>query len=194
MYSSYSIKTSALDGVNGQRHAPAALLPPGNGPPVPTVQEAGWTPEPVWTEVIGKIPCLCWGSNLGGQVVQSVVRHCTYWATRLQVMQKVSGYTEIMVQGKAVETNLKVRFQWRVWIWWFVLMMVTVSTSETSVNFYQTIRRNIPEDILILYLLTQRIPTADIALRRSSGLHRLQRIPVRWRGTNRYKHSRHPRC
>jgi hypothetical protein len=29
------------------------------------------------TEVIGKIPCLCWGSNLGGQVVQSVVRHYT---------------------------------------------------------------------------------------------------------------------
>jgi hypothetical protein len=26
------------------------------------------------------------------------------------------------------------------------LMMETVSTSETSVNFYETIRRNIPED------------------------------------------------
>jgi hypothetical protein len=29
-------------GVSGQRHAPAALLPPGKGPPVPIVQEAGW--------------------------------------------------------------------------------------------------------------------------------------------------------
>jgi hypothetical protein len=34
-------------GVSGQRHAPAALLPPGKGPPVPIVQEAGWAPEPV---------------------------------------------------------------------------------------------------------------------------------------------------
>jgi hypothetical protein len=32
-------------GVSGQRHAPAALLPP-----VPIVQEAGWAPEPVWTQ------------------------------------------------------------------------------------------------------------------------------------------------
>jgi hypothetical protein len=38
--------------VTGQRHAPAALLPPGKGPPVPIVQEAGWTPEPVWTQGI----------------------------------------------------------------------------------------------------------------------------------------------
>jgi hypothetical protein len=37
-------------GVSGQRHAPATLLPPGKGPPVPIVQEAGWAPEPVWTQ------------------------------------------------------------------------------------------------------------------------------------------------
>jgi hypothetical protein len=37
-------------GVSGQRHAPAALLPPGKGAPVPTVQEAGWASEPVWTQ------------------------------------------------------------------------------------------------------------------------------------------------
>jgi hypothetical protein len=37
-------------GVSGQRHAPAALLPPGKGPPVPIGQEAGWAPEPVWTQ------------------------------------------------------------------------------------------------------------------------------------------------
>jgi hypothetical protein len=30
------------------------------------------------------------------------------------------------------------------------LMMDEVSTTETSVNFYQTTRRNIPEDIFIL--------------------------------------------
>jgi hypothetical protein len=50
MYSFYSFSTSALDGVSGQRHAPAALLSPGKGPPVPIVQEAGWAPDPVWTQ------------------------------------------------------------------------------------------------------------------------------------------------
>jgi len=37
-------------GVSGQRHAPAALLPPGKRPPVSIGQEAGWAPEPVWTQ------------------------------------------------------------------------------------------------------------------------------------------------
>jgi hypothetical protein len=37
-------------GVSGQHHAPAALLAPGTGSPVPIVQEAGWAPEPVWTQ------------------------------------------------------------------------------------------------------------------------------------------------
>ena len=32
--------------MRGQRHAPAALTP--GKDPVPTVQEAGWAPEPVW--------------------------------------------------------------------------------------------------------------------------------------------------
>ena len=38
--------TTELDGVRGQRHAPAALYP--GKDPVPTVQEAGWAPGPVW--------------------------------------------------------------------------------------------------------------------------------------------------
>jgi hypothetical protein len=29
---------------------PRPPLPPGKEPPVPTVQEAGWAPEPVWTQ------------------------------------------------------------------------------------------------------------------------------------------------
>jgi len=35
--------------VSGQLHAPAAL-PPGEEASVPTQQEAGWSPEPVWTQ------------------------------------------------------------------------------------------------------------------------------------------------
>jgi hypothetical protein len=29
---------------------PGRALPPGKGPPVPSVQEAGWALEPVWTQ------------------------------------------------------------------------------------------------------------------------------------------------
>jgi hypothetical protein len=43
-------------GVSVQRHALAALLPSGKGPPVPIVQEAGWAPEPVWTQRIEEKP------------------------------------------------------------------------------------------------------------------------------------------
>jgi hypothetical protein len=65
-------------GVSGQRHAPAALLPPGKGPPVPIVQKVGWAPEPVWTQRLEeKILCPCRGSNPERPVVQPVVRHCT---------------------------------------------------------------------------------------------------------------------
>ena len=39
--------TKALEGVSGQRHAPAALYP--GKDPVPIVQEAGWAPGPVLT-------------------------------------------------------------------------------------------------------------------------------------------------
>jgi hypothetical protein len=47
-------------GVSGHCHAPAALLPPGKGLPVPIVQDQG--------------------SNPDRPVVQPVVRHYTAWA------------------------------------------------------------------------------------------------------------------
>jgi hypothetical protein len=56
MYSSYSFTTSALD--LGERSAsrPGRALPAGKGALVPTGHEAGWAPQPVWTqEVRGKI-------------------------------------------------------------------------------------------------------------------------------------------
>jgi hypothetical protein len=46
---SSSFLTSALDGVNGQRHAPAALCPE-IGSPVSIIEKAGWASEPVWTK------------------------------------------------------------------------------------------------------------------------------------------------
>jgi hypothetical protein len=39
--------TTTLEGVRGQRHAPAALYP--GKDPIPTVQEAVRAPGPVWT-------------------------------------------------------------------------------------------------------------------------------------------------
>jgi hypothetical protein len=81
-YSSYPFTTSALDGVSGQRDAPASLLPSGKGLPVPTGQEAGWVQEPVWTQRLDEKSSFLWRrSNLDRSVVQSVVRHYTDWAT-----------------------------------------------------------------------------------------------------------------
>ena len=40
--------TSTLEGVGGQRHAPASL-PRVRDPVLPIVQEAGWATGPVWT-------------------------------------------------------------------------------------------------------------------------------------------------
>jgi hypothetical protein len=42
--------TSALDGGEWSASRPGRALPPGKGPPVPTVQESGGSPEPVWTQ------------------------------------------------------------------------------------------------------------------------------------------------
>jgi hypothetical protein len=49
-YSSYSFSNSALDGGEWSASRPGRALAPGKGPQVPTVQEAGWAPEPVWTQ------------------------------------------------------------------------------------------------------------------------------------------------
>jgi hypothetical protein len=45
MYSSYLFTTSALDAGEWLASRPGRALPPGKGPPVPIVQEAGWAPD-----------------------------------------------------------------------------------------------------------------------------------------------------
>jgi hypothetical protein len=55
-YSSNSFFTSALDGGEWSASRPGRTLPPGKGAPVPIVQEAGWAPEPVWTQELKKNP------------------------------------------------------------------------------------------------------------------------------------------
>jgi hypothetical protein len=53
MCSSYSLQTLALHGVIGQLYVPAALFPR-EGPSIRIVQEAGWAPDPVWTQRLEK--------------------------------------------------------------------------------------------------------------------------------------------
>jgi hypothetical protein len=55
-YSSYSFSTSALDGGEWSASSPGRALAPVSWPPIPIVQEAGWAPEPVWTETLEKNP------------------------------------------------------------------------------------------------------------------------------------------
>jgi hypothetical protein len=76
IYISYTLSTSALDGGEWSASRPGRTLPPGKGPPVPIVQEAGWAPEPVWTQRLEeKSFRLCRGSNLNLLLVQPVDRH-----------------------------------------------------------------------------------------------------------------------
>jgi hypothetical protein len=47
-----SLNVLALDGGEWSASRPGRALPPGKGPPVPIGEEAGWAPEPVWTQRI----------------------------------------------------------------------------------------------------------------------------------------------
>jgi hypothetical protein len=78
-YSSYSFLTSAPEGVEWSASRPGRALPPEKEPPVPVAQEAGWAPEPVWTQRLEEK----YSASVGDRTpaVQSVVRHYTDWAT-----------------------------------------------------------------------------------------------------------------
>jgi hypothetical protein len=77
-YSYFSLSASALDGGEWSVSRPGRALSPGKEPPLPTVQESGWAPEPVWTQMLEeKLFCFCRGSNLNHPVIQPVVRHYT---------------------------------------------------------------------------------------------------------------------
>jgi hypothetical protein len=74
-YSSYSFFTSALYGVSGQRHAPAALYPRGKDPRHQLDRRLGG-PQSRCGQRLEKISFrLCRESNPDRSVVQSAVRH-----------------------------------------------------------------------------------------------------------------------
>jgi hypothetical protein len=78
-YSSYSFLTWALEGGEWSASRPGRALPPGKEPPVPTVQEAGWVPEPVWTQRLEEKSSASVADRT--PAFQSVGRHCTDRAT-----------------------------------------------------------------------------------------------------------------
>jgi hypothetical protein len=51
-YSSYTHLTSALDGGEWSASRPVRALPLGKERPVAIGQDAGWAPEPVWTQIL----------------------------------------------------------------------------------------------------------------------------------------------
>jgi hypothetical protein len=76
-YSSSLSLISALEGSELSASRPGRALPPGKQPPVPTVQEVGWAPEPVWTQRLEEKSSASVGDRT--LAVQSVVRDCTDW-------------------------------------------------------------------------------------------------------------------
>jgi hypothetical protein len=89
-YSSYSFLSLALEGGEWSASRPGRALPPGKEPPVPTVQEAGWAPEPVWTQRLEERSRASVGDRT--PAVQSVIRHYTDLATRLRCRWKEHEY------------------------------------------------------------------------------------------------------
>jgi hypothetical protein len=74
-YSSCSFLTSALEGGEWSASRPGRALPPGKEPPVPTVQEAGWAPEPVWDAEVRRQTL--WPYRESNLDIPTVVRHET---------------------------------------------------------------------------------------------------------------------
>jgi hypothetical protein len=78
-YSSYSYLTSALEGGEWSASRPGRTLPSGKELLVLIEKEAGWAPEPVWTQRLEEKSSVSVGDRT--PVVQSVVSHYTDSAT-----------------------------------------------------------------------------------------------------------------
>jgi hypothetical protein len=114
MYSSYSFTTSALDRGEWSVSRPGRALPPGKGPPVPILQEAGWAPEPVWTQMLEEKYFAPAGDRT--PVVQPVVRHYTAWANPapsiglLQSVNMSSCGSDLLHPHVVCQCNVNVEF------------------------------------------------------------------------------------
>jgi hypothetical protein len=70
----YSFLTSAIDGVSGQRHIPAALYLPGNDPGTHWIERWVGLRAALDTKDRGNTFFLCRRSNPGRLIIQSIVR------------------------------------------------------------------------------------------------------------------------
>jgi hypothetical protein len=79
-YNSYSVSTSALDGSEWSASRPGRALAPGKGSLVPIVQEAGWAPDPVWTQARERILPLLESQitrpHRDLMIPRNIVKHC----------------------------------------------------------------------------------------------------------------------
>jgi hypothetical protein len=109
LYSSYTFRTSALDGDEWSASRPGRALSLGKDPSPGTHCIGGWVSPRAGldTEVRGKIPCLCPGSNLDLPLVQSVGRHYTAWATPAHGLSYTDIKTSKTEVGRSVADFLR---------------------------------------------------------------------------------------
>ena len=85
--------TSALDGMGGHRHVPAAL--PSGKYPIPIVEEAGWAPRPVWTT--GYIHIFTYLFVVNCQEAGSILGHTASYDTKNELYKNLEGrYPSLM--------------------------------------------------------------------------------------------------
>ena len=115
--------------MGGRRHAPAALYP--GKAPVPTVQEAGRAPGPVWRGAENLA-----ATGIRSRTVEPVASHYTDYATR------PTGLLVTVSISKVRHSKIVVDCQ--------TLKLEKLPSSETSVNVNQSTRRNTTEDLNLI--------------------------------------------
>jgi hypothetical protein len=103
---------------------PRPRFTPGKGPPLPIQQEAGWAPEPVWTQRLeGKSSVSVGDRSL---VVHSVVRHYSDWATPAPSPGAAMAWRDFLT------SKLQNRFSTWMQLWRLKNPMLTMSTSKVQ--------------------------------------------------------------
>jgi hypothetical protein len=89
---------------------------PWKGPPVPFGQEAGWAPEPVWTEVRAQVPEL-WGAPSGGRFWSSGVEGRELFVWRTFILNEIWAQGKIYILvGTLLGWNILLITQYRYWL------------------------------------------------------------------------------
>jgi hypothetical protein len=112
MYTSYSFSTSALEGGDWSASRPGRALPPGKEPQVPTVQEAGWAPEPVWTQRGEEKSSACRGSNPGRAIRSQALYWLSYTCWQMHILTSACCLQPDTVHVYAVNRSRRVFSTW----------------------------------------------------------------------------------